>query len=125
MSPYERGPRGNALAGRARRGPDQAVTPAVRQRGSGHLAVLHAANWATRSNRGVERAGRQTILGRGVGASARQPLRGREDRPGTGQGQNRTWEIRLSGIVGRPAESWPREPLTEALGESRGNATGP
>ena len=51
MSPYERRRRGNALPGRARRDPDKTVTPGVRQRGSGHLAVSGAVNRATGSNR--------------------------------------------------------------------------
>ena len=54
MSPYERRRRGNALPGRARRDPDKTVTPGVRQRGSGHLAVSGAVNWATGSNRTSE-----------------------------------------------------------------------
>src|SRR5512135_3910982 len=51
MSPYERRRRGNALPGRARRDPDKTVTPGVKQRGSGHLAVSGAVNWVTGSNR--------------------------------------------------------------------------
>src|SRR5512135_2091032 len=54
MSPYERRRRGNALPGCARRDPDQTVTPGVRQRGSGHLAVSGAVNWETGSNRTSE-----------------------------------------------------------------------
>jgi hypothetical protein len=51
MSPYERRRRGNALPGRVRRDPDKTVTPGVRQRGSGHLAVSGTVNWVTGNNR--------------------------------------------------------------------------
>ena len=54
MSPYERRRRGNALPGRARGDPDKTVTPGVRQRGSGHLAVSGPVNRVTGSNRPSE-----------------------------------------------------------------------
>ena len=65
MSPYERRRRGNALPGRARRDPDRTVTPAVRQRGSGHLAVSGAVNWVTGSNRtsGTSVRGQPSVSG--------------------------------------------------------------
>src|SRR5512135_353028 len=68
MSPYERRRRGNALPGRARRDPDRTVTPGVRQRGSGHLAVSGAGNWITGSNRISETSvrGQPTLSGADV-----------------------------------------------------------
>src|SRR4051794_4898612 len=68
MSPYERRRRGNPLPGRARRDPDRTVTPVVRQRGSGHLAVSGAVNWATGSNRtsGTSVRGEPSVSGADV-----------------------------------------------------------
>ena len=68
MSPFERRRRGNALPGRVRRDPDQTVTPGVRQRGSGHLAVSGAVNWVTGSNRtsGTSVPGEPTVSGADV-----------------------------------------------------------
>src|SRR4051794_25631985 len=68
MSPYERRRRGNALPGRARRDPDKTVTPGVRQRGSGHLAVSGAVNRVTGSNRisGTSVRGEPSVSGADV-----------------------------------------------------------
>jgi hypothetical protein len=79
------------------------------QRGSGHSAVprvQHASRLRAGSHAGLRsgRGCRQTMRARGVGAPALelQPAREGLD-PGNGvqsRGQNRTREIRLSGIVG-------------------------
>src|SRR5512135_1943923 len=74
MSPYERRRRGNALPGRARRDPDRTVTPGVRQRGSGHLAVSGAVNWVTGSNRISETSVRGQPSLSGADASQRLNL---------------------------------------------------
>ena len=68
MSPYERRRRGNALPGRARRDPDRTVTPGVRQRGSGHLAVSGTVNWVTGSSRSLEQSvqGEPSVSGANV-----------------------------------------------------------
>jgi hypothetical protein len=68
MSPYERRRRGNALPGRARHDPDKTVTPGVRQRGSGHLAVSGPVNWVTGSNRTLEQSvrGQPSVSGADV-----------------------------------------------------------
>ena len=74
MSPYERRRRGNALPGRARRDPGKTVTPAVRQRGSGHLAVSGAVNRVTGSNRITETSVRGEPSLSGVDVSQRLNL---------------------------------------------------
>jgi hypothetical protein len=74
MSPYERRRRGNALPGRPRGDPDRTVTPGVRQRGSGHLAVSGAVNRVTGSNRTLETSARGEPSVSGADASQRLNL---------------------------------------------------
>ncbi len=108
MSPYVRGRRGNALRGGARHRPGGGNTRAG-QRGSGHLAVPGRVRTLSRgalvlevgTNSNANREGEGCMR---VSASASSPM-GRHSKES--QGQNRTREIRLSGIVGGPGETWP------------------
>jgi hypothetical protein len=49
----------------------------------------------------------------GVRVPSLEPLMAWEDQlpenDGQSRGQNRTWDIRLSGIAGGPVETWPWE----------------
>ena len=89
------------------------------QRGSGHSAVSgaqHASRLRTGFHAGLRsgRGSRQTMRTRGVCAPALELQPVWEDLdPGNGvqsRGQNRTREIRPSGIVGGLQETWLGEP---------------
>jgi len=106
MSPYERRREGNASPERGKRA-RSAGNASVAQRGSGHLAVPGGARAQIRDNSsprsGDEPTSKPTT--RGVYVDQRLSLlvggkAGRES-----QGQNRTREIRPSGIVGGPGET--------------------
>lgn len=129
MSPYERRRRGNALSGDLDGRPCASNTHAG-QRGSGHSVASFAPTcpdtepepraWGLRSE------GRRPTSGRrGVGEPALE-LRRRKEGPlpingVQSRGQNRTREIRPSGIAGGPEETWPKvelgtHPATERAG---------
>ena len=107
MSPYERRRGGNALRQGARRLAGVGNADAG-QRGSGHLAVPglgQTSSWTPQALK-VNESDKQTSCGRGVYVSAFKPPCSWKGRSRTCQGQNRTREIRPSGIVGGPMETW-------------------
>jgi hypothetical protein len=106
MSPYERGPGGNALGGDGNlRLPNEGNTE-VGQRGSGHLAVS-IWQWGGRLDKtgaaptlAWKRGWGQTREGRGVYEPAFQPLLTWEGPRKKAEVSNRTREIWPSGIIG-------------------------
>ena len=113
MSPYERRRSGNALRGGARRHPAAGNTH-CRLRGSGHSVVPRHRSDTVLRYRSSPKQGRtrgQTTVERGVCAPALKPPRTWEGPRAESRGQNRTREIRPSGIVGGPGETWAKEGL--------------
>jgi hypothetical protein len=108
MSPYERRRRGNALRERARLAHDRGNAEVV-QRGSGHLAVPDAPRTQCRDQRGLEDGTSPQVNQVREGCMRASALASshRERLAEESQGQNRTREIRLSGIAGGPGETWP------------------
>lgn len=108
MSPYERRRRGNALPGGTRCLP-RGGNAGARQRGSGHLAVP---GWLSDTEPGASRLSKrgrtamQTSVWWGVGRPGLKPRGDWVDIARKSQGQNRTGEIPLSGIVGELAGTW-------------------
>jgi len=114
MSPYERRWKGNAFRQDARHLAIRGHT-GDGQRGSGHSAVLrwqlvssHRAGAIRGCNAG--RGGQQTMYAEGGCVPALEPQRPWEgwhpENGVQGRGQNRTREIRPSGIVGRLMGTW-------------------
>ena len=107
MSPYELRRKGNAFPNGARRhcGCSNAATG---QRGSGHLAVAgrHPDTEPEACRPSKQRRARKANCGwLCVCGSALEPRQHREGLRAEGQGQNRTREIRPSGIAGGPRET--------------------
>jgi hypothetical protein len=98
------------------RSPRRGVTPRAEQRGSGHSVVSMSCPGSGRrtgihsgAGNGGEGVGKPWK--RGVDVSSHLSLRcdGKAYFPendGQSRGQNRTWEIRLSGIAGGLGETW-------------------
>jgi hypothetical protein len=126
MSPYERRRRGNALperGGLAHNGGNTCVV----QRGSGHLAVPGRARTQRRDERDLEvrtrpRANRDRAGCMRASALA-SLITGRLVEES--QGQNRTREIRPSGIAGGPGETWPMGDRHDSASALKGAGHGP
>ncbi len=108
MSPYERRRRSNVFREWARPAHSRGNANAV-QRGSGHLAVPGRNRTQIRGQRNLE-AGTSPRVNRGREGCMRASALA-SSIPGRlveeSQGQNRTREIRPSGIAGGPGETWP------------------
>jgi hypothetical protein len=128
MSLYERGRRGNALPGDLR-GRLCTSNARVEQRGSGHsvASCLPARPDAELESRVFgwceAKGGSQLRSVRGVCEPALEPRRPKEDPSPTNgvqsRGQNRTREIRPSGIAGGPVGTWLMAELGPHLATER------
>ena len=126
MSPYERRRRGNALRERARLAHERGNAEFV-QRDSGHLAVPGHARTQNRGRNDLE-AGTSPRVNRGREGCTRASAIASshtERHVEESQGQNRTREIRPSGIVGGPGETWPMANGYDAASVPKGAGHGP
>ena len=126
MSPYERRRRSNVLRERAGLAHDRGNAEVV-QRGSGHLAVPGRTRTPSRESYGDQtgtspRANhvREGCMRASAPASSHAGRLAEDS-----QGQNRTREIRPSGIVGGPGETWPTVDGHDSTSAPKGAGHGP
>jgi len=126
MSPFERRRRGNARRERTGLAHDRGNAEVV-QRGSGHLAVPEAPRTQCRDQRCLEDGTRPRVNRAREGCMRASALAsshaGRLAEES--QGQNRTREIRLSGIAGGPGETWPTVNGHDSASAPKGAGHGP